>query len=382
MTTEIDKKVGHFFGDRGAQAGDIGIELEAEGYISNINSLYWYTESDGSLRNGGREYVLRGPLAYSQVAKALANWTNLTKEFRFTDTHRTSCHVHINVRDLTIRQIYAIIGGYYLLDQVLTETCDISRHGNLFCLDFSSTPMMAHFVNKDLQERKYGILFNVATSRLRYGALNLNALGKFGSLEFRQKEGIYQEKEIQEWVDTLYQMVHTLADFGDPKEVLKFFYASSLEEFVDHVVKTSYNTSIKQVPDWEYKMRKGSIHLISLCKSVDIWCKRDKKKPQKPKLKGLRAEGLWAQESALLSNAIRGQTTLRPETVTTVNNANSWEPIPTSPVDMDSPEGFRTRLDSRMITGIPEDHRDPVQFSRWVESFIASSQRRSSNTER
>ena len=82
-----------------------GIEVEVE-HVPNPRidgTTYWTMTTDGSLRNDGVEFVSL-PIRMDQIEGALKQLqTNLPNDHEFSP--RTSVHVHMNVRDMTITQI-------------------------------------------------------------------------------------------------------------------------------------------------------------------------------------------------------------------------------------------------------------------------------------
>ena len=99
--------------------GEVGLEIEMEGTNLHIDEDlgFWRGEADGSLRGDESiEYVLRKPVPRNQVAKALDELYVALREQEATIdmTHRTSVHVHINVQQLEVNEVYNFICLYLL----------------------------------------------------------------------------------------------------------------------------------------------------------------------------------------------------------------------------------------------------------------------------
>ena len=116
--------------------GDVGLEFEMEGEgLPEIFSNDWISEHDGSLRGESYEYVARQPFKVTEYRKKIADLMSQIKEKATVhNSKRTSVHVHINVRELTMNQLL----NYYLLFKLfevpLLHFCGKSRVGNRFCL--------------------------------------------------------------------------------------------------------------------------------------------------------------------------------------------------------------------------------------------------------
>src|SRR5690554_4529121 len=117
----------------------VGIEIELEGSLpqsidSSMSTPYWNVKPEGSLR-GGYEYVFRKPLLPQDSQEALSRLVKTLNDYSPKCTIRTSTHIHVNVDPYTQRQVYQILGVYYLLEKLLIRTQPKSRWGNLFCRD-------------------------------------------------------------------------------------------------------------------------------------------------------------------------------------------------------------------------------------------------------
>ena len=105
-----------------------GIEVEVENVpnprVQYFHRPYWGLTADNSLRNNGVEFVSLPLKGYQVEAapKQLAN--SLPKEHQFSE--RTSVHIHMNVRDLTIEQIVNLMLIYTSLENLLFNWTGIS----------------------------------------------------------------------------------------------------------------------------------------------------------------------------------------------------------------------------------------------------------------
>src|SRR5690606_25615934 len=132
----------------GNSKGDIGLEIEVEGSLKAIADVhaqpkYWTSKQEGSLR-GGVEYVLYSPVPMKELPDALDEIGKVFEQCpKIVRSIRCSTHMHVNVSDLTIQQIYNVIGYYYLIEDILVNTQGPVRKGNLFCLRMSDAEFLA-----------------------------------------------------------------------------------------------------------------------------------------------------------------------------------------------------------------------------------------------
>lgn len=219
-------------GDMGAAArytGEIGLELELEG--RRLPSVYtgspqgrvtWVVHEDGSLRNGGREYVLSEPCDRKQVKPLLTDlFTNITEQGgRVANSTRCSTHVHLNMRGVKLNQLASFVALWGCFEDVLSNYCGESRAGNLFALRLSDSQFAV-----DQWERAFRKGIFTFQREYRYLALNPVCLQTFGSLEVRTMRGVDNADEAVNWVNLLTALkdVAMSKDFENPAVISQQF---------------------------------------------------------------------------------------------------------------------------------------------------------------
>ena len=181
-----------------------GIEIEVESSLPLHNgdhpNKYWYYEEDGSLRNQwNHELVLKKPLSKVNVKKALDYQYNKYKENNCVvePSVRTGVHVHYNCLGLTQKQIVNIILVYLTMERVLTRYCGEDRDGNLFCFRARDCGLYNEYLKQSLVTGNWHYL---DTDKIRYSSLNLTALMRHGTLEFRAFKTPEDIREVYDWV--------------------------------------------------------------------------------------------------------------------------------------------------------------------------------------
>lgn len=186
-----------------------GIEIEIENFSNreldehiHRGSPFWVTHDDHSLRNG-IEYVLSQPMMGAQLREAIDYfYNNITK---FTISPRTSIHVHFNMR-----QEYETIGGlrnlvvlYYMFEESFFRIADETRKWNGYCNPFEDTPpqiLEDIMTYEEVKELSYALRKSAAVNENRYYGLNLNALTRYGTVEFRHLPLVADRKRLVDWV--------------------------------------------------------------------------------------------------------------------------------------------------------------------------------------
>jgi hypothetical protein len=189
--------------------GDVGVEVEVEGKnLFEVVNPFWKTVDDGSLRGtfpeSRAEFVLKSPLPHTKAKEAITKlFDELTKGAAlFNFSFRTSTHVHVNITDMNSDELSALIYAYYLLEEPLINYCGKSRRANRFCLRLFDAEGMLQIINSQIKDHFSGISF-VAEDSVRYAALNMAAIYKYGSVEFRGMRGTSEVDVLHKWVDML-----------------------------------------------------------------------------------------------------------------------------------------------------------------------------------
>lgn len=221
----------------GAKCNEIGLEIECEGEnLFREPISFWSAVIDQSLRpvNGSQplEYVLKKPLERDQLKKALLYLNSGLKGARLVWSNRTSVHVHVNCRDLTMMNIINYICLYWAVEGLLTEWSGPDRKGNLFCLRAQDAEWQVDALAKACRSFNFG---NVMSANYRYAACNISSLQNHGSLEFRTMKGTTDTQRILDWVEILTALKDRAQDFKNPAEIGDLFMKIGPADFVKNV---------------------------------------------------------------------------------------------------------------------------------------------------
>lgn len=226
--------------------GEIGLEVEAEGkYLPTGNLPSWNIENDGSLRgvfpDTRAEYVFRKPLPINEVKEALKELFNegvrIGTKWEFS--YRCSTHVHLNILDLTVDELNALVYTYLLLEEPLVRYCGRERIHNRFALRTQDAEQTLEYIHFLLSEGPAALALR-NENQIRYAGLNLAALQKYGSLEFRSMRGTSDQGVLNNWIEAIY----CLKKFCKEKtlqQVKQMFIELDSEAFAKEVLGDLYN---------------------------------------------------------------------------------------------------------------------------------------------
>lgn len=216
-------------------AGDVGIEIEVEGEnLKPILTDLWKTEDDGSLRGiypyQRSEYVLQKPIPIRKVGEAVSILKEHQKDAVLNFSFRCSVHVHINVSKLTEPEFLAFLYLAILLEEPLMNMCGEERKGNRFCLRIADAEGYMNCLDKLFTGDVRNVnMFDAAS--LRYAAINIASVGRYGSLEFRGMRGTLDVEVIEAWCQSLYRLREVAKKLGDPVAVHDLFVKTDNQKF-------------------------------------------------------------------------------------------------------------------------------------------------------
>ena len=265
----------------GRKSGRIGLEIECEGTkLFNTPFKWWYAKSDGSLRAVGEEqpveYVLKQPLDLADLNTALHY---LDAQLKNAKSHvmqstRTSVHVHVNVQDMTLRQLYCYILLYIIFEEILVDWSGEQRAGNLFCLRAKDSEFYIRMLEDVLKKSS----LQDWREEVRYSSCNVASVTKFGSLEFRSMEGTVNIQRIMTWVELLLFLRDKSLTYDNPVEIVEEFNRLGPLPFFAHIFDVPrFRNLFASVPGLSGKLWDG----LRLMRDVAYSCDWVKPLPKK-----------------------------------------------------------------------------------------------------
>lgn len=204
----------------------IGLEFEFEntGVVARNRELpytpwshYWEWHEEGSIREGGSEFVFVEPLFGRDAITALEGLCAFAHENRWRSTLRTGLHVHMDVRDMEVMQLVGMCVLYAIFEPAIFHWIGDNRENSHFCVPWyrsDGSILEAADIIKSAVKPVEGVnmdLLQSAERYQRYAAFNLQALFRYGSVEARHMKTTTDVRRIMEWINLLMSMKRAVA---------------------------------------------------------------------------------------------------------------------------------------------------------------------------
>jgi len=191
----------------------VGIEVEVESLRDfQGDFVYWQDKEDGSLRDNGREFVTH-PIPASHVPLALTELKCFLDVVnpKHSFSTRTSVHVHLNVRDLSFKQLHVLSIVYMLFEKAFYKFAGRDRNKNIFCvphadsIDYYTVAKAMEMSSKedDMSIDDLLTLRRMFDNCRRYVGFNVKCIPTYGTVEFRHLPGTMDIERITTWINLI-----------------------------------------------------------------------------------------------------------------------------------------------------------------------------------
>lgn len=275
---------------QGVSRDAVGIEVEVEHPHRSPFDIPgpnppWIITEDGSLRNGA-EFVSTPIEDYVAPLEYLGRYLS---DQGYVVNERCSVHVHLNILDMTEREVLNFILLYTAFERLLNRISG-NRDTNTYCLSiYQSMEDYRDLVNKMKEDIYSGSCFNnfihnspesrTRRSPRRYACLSLVRAREIGTIEVRSHEGTLDMMRVSRWVTYLMCLKKAALEMtpefllecldDTPSEIFSQVFREHLEDFTADYLKdipaTDYN--IAAMYD---QYRKGFYCAASLYRSPPV----------------------------------------------------------------------------------------------------------------
>lgn len=208
----------------------IGYELEVEDLRApprNLSPL-WQTKDDGSLRNGGAEYVFSSPLKGDDAIRALKELFGAIEKVPHDFSHRCGTHIHVDVRSMESAQLMSFITYCLMFERALFAYAGNKRDSNVFCLPYYKASHGLGGLGAFVRHGNPKYILSVAE---KYYGINYKAIGRYGSVEFRMLPGTTDYNRVITWINAILAMHRAAVNGPKATDILQAMSKSGAKEF-------------------------------------------------------------------------------------------------------------------------------------------------------
>ena len=235
----------------------MGVELEVDNdrgsntVFPNVSgSTRWNKIRDGSLANG-YEYVLARPLAGDELSIAISELYH--KDAKVFRTFTGSTHIHMDMleSDTTMEILRTMFLLVYTLEPMLYATGDVTREWCGYANSIKQAPsdVLASLFADDETHLFHNILGGGALGR--YYGMNLAALNRYGSVEFRYFPTAESPEEMVKWINLVQSFKAAAKDIGTVVKLKEII--ADKQQFVDMMDKyfSEYKEEQEALGGWK-----------------------------------------------------------------------------------------------------------------------------------
>lgn len=233
----------------------MGVEIEVEsldGVVIPENSVPgWNRKTDGSLRNG-YEFVLQSPMAGNDLATAVRA---VFERSNFKRSMTGSTHIHMDMmeEEVTPSVVQTIVLMLFVLEPAIFAIADPGREWCGYTNKLVSAPPVLLSAVMNMNDDNVADFLSLCRGEMpvgRYYGLNLMALSKFGSLEFRYFPTATSEDELVDWVNLVQSFKLAAMRIGNINELIKILTNRDLYmQFLDDYFPKWKDTFLHEVPE-------------------------------------------------------------------------------------------------------------------------------------
>lgn len=236
----------------------VGLEIEVENTSGIVHPVayetFWNKVKDGSLRSGS-EYVLKMPLKGDTLTRAIHDLYHGTK---FERTTTGSTHIHLDmlesqtsheVTKLLVLMMFVFEGAIFAIADKGREWCGYTNK-------LASAPdVLVGSVLNASEDNGYNELVQTCLDRHglgRYYGINVMALAKYGSLEFRYFPTATSAEELIEWVHLMQTFKLAAMQLGTAQAFLDTVENEELyDRFLSTYLPRYKDVFIQEVPQYQ-----------------------------------------------------------------------------------------------------------------------------------
>lgn len=236
-----------------------GCEFEIESIVkyNHLPSNEFIIENDHSLRNNGKEFKTH-PSSYEKTLQLFDYLHTHLVVDKDPFSERTSIHVHVNVRDLGLKQVRQFVLLYALLEPLFFEFVGEKRKSSIYCVPLNYTFLPSYY--------KLSIVALLDRwKNNKYTAFNILPINTFGTIEFRHLYGTDNREVFKTWLTSIKDLYEFVANTPE-LDVCRLINQNTVAEIAKQMIPLlsnhlpeSYINSISKDSLMDVKLSNGGL---------------------------------------------------------------------------------------------------------------------------
>lgn len=225
----------------------IGVEIETENCRvldqRGLTDAGWTWKEDGSLRNSGMEFVFGAPLCGRAITRAIDAFFDKTKPpVSYLTNPRAAVHIHINWLDdqagADIGALRKLLTIMYCIEPAVFEWVEAARKWCGYASQMNELPdkKLRTLMTSESPDTLAATLNEGSGTRNRYYGMNLAALARFGTVEFRYFPCTTDKGTMEEWINFVMLVKRAAVEYPEDHIAL-IEKLSTVEGIRDFVMK-------------------------------------------------------------------------------------------------------------------------------------------------
>lgn len=264
----------------------LGVEVEVENIHKSISlPTFWKSTEDGSLRNGGVEFVSE-PLRPKQALQAtVALWLFMKRlSSKNPDfSWRSSIHDHLSILELHEDEFRRLLLLCFLLEDILFAFAGEDRRESMFCVPLTESVTFDLLSSYIRGKKKFQ---DFATQWPKYTAINLCRVYEYqslqgpkpaiGTIEFRHLGGTTDVRRVLLWHTIILQIMKAsivISDTALEERVMTLNTSSKFMDFLMEIFSPEVLARLDFVDDF------NAVFTNTVCRAKEFFVKEPKLGP-------------------------------------------------------------------------------------------------------
>ena len=233
----MDKLISKMVGKK-VDGNVFGLEVEVEGDFYRLcerGGRNFNVERDGSLRNGGAEFILATPCDAKALVLRYRRLLANIKEDVGKQTGQAGIHIHVNVTDLTVSELLTMYTILVCAEPCISKLYHPSRQYSLFALPVAYAQEIVDFLCLSHRFRPTVLKWWKDLSQYKYCNINLASVARNGTIELRGLETLCSHRKLSRILNVLEAAKEMAKEYNTPMALIESLSDQGVKFVIDQL---------------------------------------------------------------------------------------------------------------------------------------------------